>query len=90
MDELVSCFIFLYFRLLFYPWEVYLFSKEKQKGSSDRRRGREQVGGIEEGETVIRIYYGRKKSISNKRKKRTKQSKIMIKIFLSKASLMPA
>ena len=31
--------------------------------------GAEKLAGVEEGETVIRIYYVRKKSIFNKRKK---------------------
>lgn len=35
----------------------------------DEKRDEEQLGGVERSETVIRIYYKRKKSIFNKMKK---------------------
>lgn len=42
--------------------------KDKNKGNSDQIGGRKELG-VEEGETIIRIYYVRKNSVSNKRKK---------------------
>jgi hypothetical protein len=42
----------------------------------DRRRGRKELGGVEGGETLIRIYYVRKQSISNKRGRAKRKSLI--------------
>jgi hypothetical protein len=42
----------------------------------DGREGGEDLGGVEGRKTIIRIYYGRKESILNKRKKE-KLSKVI-------------
>lgn len=48
-----------------------LFSKERQNGSGSGWEGRGEEGGRAEGvKTVIRVYYVRKDSIFNNRKKR--------------------
>lgn len=60
------CFILLYFVLLL-SLKSLVFTNERQKGSGSRG-GWEELGGIERGETIIRIYYVVKESIFNKRK----------------------
>ena len=45
------------------------FSNERQRGSgSGGEEGGKELGGVEEGETVIRIYYVREESIFNNKK----------------------
>ena len=61
-----------------YLLEACSFLMRDRKGVDlDGRRGGEELGGVEGGETIIRIYYVRKKSIFNKRKieKRIKKRK---------------
>lgn len=50
---------------------VLLFSEGRQKGSGSRERGgRGKLGGVEIGETIVRIYRIRGESIFNKRRKK--------------------
>lgn len=54
---------FWFIRFYDYPIETYLFSNERKKGSrvdTDERGCGKELGGIQGGEIVIRIYYVRK------------------------------
>lgn len=62
---------YLLLYLLYYsPSETQLFSTERQKWVDLQGRGGSEELGVEAGETLIRIYHGRKKEyVFNKRKK---------------------
>jgi hypothetical protein len=62
-----------------------LFNERQKEGESRWKERWEGTGlaGVEEGETVCRIYYVRKKSIFNKRGKK-KPSQLIIKFHCSK------
>lgn len=63
-------FYFIFFYVLFYLRETCSFLMRERKGmDSNEREGREQLKGLEGGETIFRIYM-RKESIFNKMKKR--------------------
>lgn len=68
--EVLILFSLRYYFIIFYnyPVEACLFSNVRKKGSgSGWEGGREGLGQIEGGETVIRIHSVRKESISNQR-----------------------
>lgn len=44
--------------------------KDRKQVDPDGRGGMEEFGGVEEGESIIRIYYVGKESILNKRRKK--------------------
>lgn len=44
--------------------------KDRKRTELDGREVREEIGGVEEGKIIIRIYYVKKKSVFNKREKR--------------------
>lgn len=41
--------------------------RERMRVDSEKKGGMEKLGGVEEGKTLLRIYYIRKESIFNKR-----------------------
>lgn len=69
------CFLFYFIIFYFVRFCCYLLDacsfliKDINGVDPDGRGGREEVGGVEEGKTVIRIYYMRISLFFNKRKK---------------------
>lgn len=56
------CFSVLFYFILFYSLEVCLFSSKRQKEYRFQRKGGEEdLRGVEEGKSVIRIFYMEKK-----------------------------
>lgn len=65
------CFLFYFIIFYFVRFCCYLFLIKDRNGvDPNARGGREEVGGVEEGKTLIRIYYMKKRIHFNKREEK--------------------